>query len=79
MKRSLRNATIAGMKQGTFIKARNTRFGKGGYATLVIEGDDQDGPAVAGIALDVVALDRLILRLSNMRKMFQANHDDHQE
>jgi hypothetical protein len=66
MKRSLRNATIDGMKPGTFIKARNSRLGKGGHATLVIEGDDQNEPSIAAIALDGDALDKLIARL-NMR------------
>ena len=71
MKRSLRNATIDGMKPGTFIKARNSRIGQGGHATLVIEGDDQEEPSVAAIALDGDAVDRLIVRLSNMRKMIR--------
>lgn len=65
MKRSLRNAVIDGTRRGTFIKARNTRLG----ATLFIEGHDSIGPSVAGIGLSVTALDKLILRLSNMRRM----------
>jgi hypothetical protein len=71
MNKSLRNATVAGMKPGTFIKARNSRLGKGGHATLVIEGSDGAEPSVAAIALDGDAVDRLILRLSNMREMIR--------
>ena len=64
-----RNATVTGIKPGTFIKARNSKVGRGGYATIVIEGSDEDGPSIAAIAIDGPGLDQLIQRLTNMRKV----------
>jgi hypothetical protein len=64
-----RNATVTGIKPGTFIKARNSKVGRGGYATLVIEGSDEDGPSIAAIVIDGPGLDQLIQRLTNMRKV----------
>ena len=69
MTRLPRNATVEGLKPGTFIKARNSKVGRGGYATLVIEGMDEDGPSVAAVSIDGAGLERLIQRLTNMRKV----------
>lgn len=60
----LRNATHDGIHRGTFIKAR--RFKNGNYATIVVEGINQDGLSVAAVALTRDTLGNFIVRLTNL-------------
>lgn len=59
------NAYQPGIVAGTFIKSR-LRPDKT-HVTITVEGNDEDGPSVAGIALSVDELDKLIKRLTNIR------------
>jgi hypothetical protein len=61
-KRNYRNGFIDGA-DGTFVKARMT----GEHVTLTIEGRDSDGPSVAGMSLSIDGVDRLLVRLTNVR------------
>lgn len=56
------------MGGGGFVIARLSRRK---HVTLAVEGRDQHGPSVAGVALDPSQLDQLIVRLSNLRAELQ--------
>lgn len=65
-RRSLRRATVPGIRPGTFVKTY-LRAGRG-HVTIVVEGSDQDGHSVSGIALDATGLAQLIERLTNLQR-----------
>lgn len=69
--RQPRYGTIDGVRPGTFLKTKLHTPGPSGQLTFWVEGCDQDGPSVAGLALNATAVDHLIQRLTNLRKNFQ--------